>query len=176
MKYFTKELWAGFNSGDDAVFRRTDKRWNRNREAYSHQLERVKTRLSKNAARFFGGVSLHDARLLAFVVGDHINYGRSELSALSGSKCRPEVRMDVLDYEQRWLYSLSYSKVRRVLFDFPSGEPLFHEEGGRIDDWGYDELTAAGKLYLRHEVLFSSGATALIEFQKFSYKRVRVGG
>jgi hypothetical protein len=63
-----------------------------------------------------------------------------------------------------------------VLFDFPSGEPLFHEEGGRIDDWGYDELTAAGKLYLRHEVLFSSGATALIEFQKFSYKRVRVGG
>jgi hypothetical protein len=41
-----------------------------------------------------------------------------------------------------------------------------------IDDWGYAELTSADKNYLRHEILFSSGAIILIEFRKFSHKRV----
>ncbi|MFL6231012.1 MAG: hypothetical protein ACJ741_19730 [Pyrinomonadaceae bacterium] len=176
MKYFTKELWEGLNTEDDALFRQADEQWECNREAYFRQLQQVKTRLSKSAARFFGSVSLHDGRLLAFVSGDHVGYRESELSSVSRNKGRPEVRMHVLDFEQRWLHSLSYAKVRKVLFDFPSDHPLFYEEGGRIADWGYDELTDAGDSYLRHEVLFSSGTTILIEFQRFSYKRTRVVG
>jgi len=174
MKYFTKELWEGFNTVDDDLFQRTWKQWERNRKAYFRQLESLTSRLSKSAARFFAVTSLHDGRLLAFGVGDHINCRKSDLKSLSRNKGHPEVRIEVLNFEQNWLYYLNYAKVRTVLFDFPGGKPLFHEEGGRIDDWGYDELTAAGKSYLRHEILFSSSATILIEFQKFSYEKIPI--
>jgi len=176
MRYFTRELWLGFNTQDDAQFQRTRKRWEANLKAYSRQLEPLKSRLSQNGSRFFESVSLHDGRLLAFTVGDHIDFRQSDLKSLSRSTGKPKVRIQVLDFEQRWLHILAYTRVRNVLFDFPSKTPLFYEEGDRIDDWGYDELTAADKSYLRHEILFSSGAMILIEFQKFSHKRTRVAG
>jgi len=44
-------------------------------------------------------------------------------------------------------------------------------EGDHIGDWGYDEVTAVDENYLRHEVLFSTGTTILIEFKHFSYER-----
>jgi hypothetical protein len=66
---------------------------------------------------------------------------------------------------------LKYGSVRKVVFDYPTDVPLFHHEGGHIGDWGYDEVTAADENYLRHEVLFSSGTTILIEFTQFSFER-----
>ncbi len=64
-----------------------------------------------------------------------------------------------------------YVGIRRLIFDYPSDKPLFHyHDCGPIGDWGYDELTAVDKTYLRHEVLFSSGTILLIEFMKFKYK------
>jgi len=70
-------------------------------------------------------------------------------------------------------YHLRYSSVRRVCFDFPSDRPLFHSEAGGLDDWGYDEITAADRQFLRHEVIFSSGAELLIEFTKLSCRNVK---
>lgn len=175
MKYFTKELWEGFNADDDRL-QKTRKQWERNRKAYFRQLEPLKARLTKRAIGFFDGVSLHDGRLIAFTVGDHVQFPPQDLKSLSRNKGQPEVRIEVLNFEQTWLYCMTYTKLRRVVFDYPSQKPLFHEVGGRIDDWGYDELTSSDKSYLQHEILFSSGTTVLIEFQKFSYKRTRVIG
>jgi hypothetical protein len=74
------------------------------------------------------------------------------------------------------LYTLNYTKVKRVVFDYPTDEPLFHLEGSHIGDWGYDELTPADDSYLRHEILFTSGTIILIEFIRFSCTREKCKG
>jgi hypothetical protein len=69
------------------------------------------------------------------------------------------------------LYTLNYQGIRRVVFDFPSDDPLFFAEGDNLGDWGYDEVSAPNSSYLRHEVLFSTGNSIIIEFKKFSYSK-----
>ena len=54
--------------------------------------------------------------------------------------------------------------MRRVLIDFPSDDPLFNRGAGGFDDLGYHELTDADG-FLRHELLFSSGAILAFEFE-----------
>jgi hypothetical protein len=41
----------------------------------------------------------------------------------------------------------------------------------KSEDWGYHELSDAGDGFLRHEVLFSSGAIVLVEFRDLSVER-----
>lgn len=79
--------------------------------------------------------------------------------------------MKVLGQDLDVLYTLKYTKVKKVVFEFPSEEPLFYDEGDHIGDWGYDELTAADDLYLRHEVLFASGTIILVEFKHFTIQQ-----
>jgi hypothetical protein len=44
--------------------------------------------------------------------------------------------------------------------------------GNGFEDWGYHELNDAGDGFLRHEILFSSGAVVLIEFRAVSVERI----
>ena len=43
-----------------------------------------------------------------------------------------------------------------------------------IDDWMVDEVTGVDENVLRHEVLFSSGATLLLEFETMSVRSTAV--
>jgi len=63
-------------------------------------------------------------------------------------------------------WKVSYNTVRRVMIDFPSEQPLFYQQGEGFGDWGYHELTDAESGFLRHEVLFASGAVLLFEFRE----------
>lgn len=45
-----------------------------------------------------------------------------------------------------------------------------------IDDWMADEVTVVDEDVLRHEVLFSSGATLLLDFETISLRSVAVEG
>jgi hypothetical protein len=45
-----------------------------------------------------------------------------------------------------------------------------------VDDWIADELTAIDDKVLRHEVLFSSGATLLLDFETLSVRSTAVEG
>ena len=172
MKYFKKELWAAANSENEAKEKHALRQWNRNLKAYVRQVEKLKPRLTKAAYRFFTKENLHDGRLLSFTTGDDIDYDLKLVALNSRNRGEPSVTMSVLNYTQDALYILKYKKLRKILFDFPTEEPLFYQEGDSIHDWGYEELTSANRHYLRHEVLFSSGATILMEFQNFSYKKV----
>src|SRR5262249_53274600 len=72
---------------------------------------------------------------------------------------------------------LLYRNIRRVVFDYPSFEPWYmrYTEPGSspIDDWLADELTAADDKFPRHEILFSSGTTLLVEFMDVSIRTTR---
>ena len=176
MKYFTKELWAGHNSRSDVEMQRAFEQGEQNVQEYARQLKQLKPRLSEEAYRFFTAESLHDGRLLAFSSGDSIGHDVHGSEKFDINVHNPSVEMRVLGSNLDVLYTLRYKEARRVLFDYPSDHPLFHHEGGHIGDWGYDELTAVDDNYLRHEVLFASGTTILIEFKDFSYERERCEG
>lgn len=171
MKYFTKEIWAGHNSSDGAESQRAYEQSERNTREYLRQLDQLRPRLDEQTHRFFTAENLHDGRLLSFTSGDGVEHDVYDPEKFDINAHEVSVRMRVLGDNLDVLYTLSYKGVRRVLFDYPTDEPLFHEEGAHIGDWGYDELTAADAEYLRHEILFASGTTILIEFKHFSYEK-----
>jgi hypothetical protein len=84
---------------------------------------------------------------------------------------RVSVELSVAEWsETQW--TLHYAHVRRVMVDFLFEAPLSYGPGGGFEDWGYHELTDAGDGFLRHEVLFSSGSTILVEFRDLLVTRV----
>ena len=165
MQYFTKELWRRTQS-DQAEGIRTE--WIRAHDDYRAQLERVRGRLDVDAFQFFSDADLHDGELL-------------ELSIVDGSRPAPlnapvrpwqwptgypvTAAIKAIDAYDRFIWTLSYKNLRRILVDYPSDTPIFRKEGEGFGDWGYQELTDAGGGFLRHEILFASGATLLFEFK-----------
>ena len=64
-----------------------------------------------------------------------------------------------------------------LVTNFPGEERFRYHEGEGFGDWGYHELSAVDDICMRHEVLFASGSTLLIEFDRLavSIERVRQG-
>ncbi len=140
---------------------------------YAERLEKLRGRLNKRNWEFFRN-GLHDSRLVSFSVGDglHIDFENGPPVNITDFY-KTSVRIKVLNADFDFLYELKYGKVSKCIFDFPSDEPLW---GENVDDWGYDEISELNEKILRHEVLFSSGATFLIDFERFSYTRAAYKG
>jgi hypothetical protein len=171
MRYFTKELWLGYNNQGPLDGKTAIELGQRNLQEYIKQLEQLRPRLSKQTYRFFKKENLHDGRLLAFIAGDAPEHNIQGAKRFDINARNTSVMMKVLGQNLDMLYTLKYTKVRKVVFDFPSDEPLFYDEGDHIGDWGYDELTAADDAYLRHEILFASGTIIFLEFKHFAYNK-----
>lgn len=171
MKYFTKEMWRGWNSRDEAEKHRARELSDRNWQEYGQELEKLESRLGPAAYEFFKTAERHDGRLISFTAGDAIGHDIHGPAKFDINADETAVEIKLLSPYLKTLYTLNYSGVRKVVFDYPSDDPLFHYDGRNISDWGYDEVTAVDEKFLRHEVLFSSGTTILIEFTDFSFKQ-----
>lgn len=173
MEFITKRHWRGWNSRDEKESDWARKSTDENFKRYAEQLEKLRSRLNERNYRFFRN-GLHDARLISFCAGDglHIDFDEDRKVSINDFY-RTSVEVKVLNAEFDAIYHLKYGKVSKSVFDFPSDEPLW---GNNIDDWGYDELTEVNERILRHEVLFSSGTTILIEFEKFSFTKTKYNG
>jgi hypothetical protein len=160
MKYFTKSMWRGSQQvGPEAKQNRVQ--WERAFEAYRANLEALRRRVGEEAYKFFADANVHDAELLDVRIVD------GSRPAPLGEAARPwqslmaypvRVELTILDAHDENVWRVVYSSTRSVLIDFPSDDPLFSRGVGGFDDLGYHELTDAGDEFLRHEVLFSSGA------------------
>jgi len=167
VKFFTKELWLSAQNPDN--LKSYDRDWQRVYEEYRAELETLKPRLASDAYRFFAEADVHDGELLDLVVTD------GSRPAPLPEKARPwtepgnypvQVRIEVLDSYDKIIWRLRYKNVRRLVVDFPTQEPLFYSAGQGFGDWGYHELSDAGGGFLRHEVLFATGASLLFEFKE----------
>jgi hypothetical protein len=169
MKYFTRAQHDEFNRDGPVDYEALNKECNVQDELYRKQLEELMPRLSDSARTFFDSVSLHDGTLLVMRIGDDIHKQYSALSTLVVNRRRLSVELEALNRQESHLYTLQYVRIHRFVFDFPSAEPWYlrHSDRGDnpIDDWMADELTALNDQILRHEVLFSSGSTLVIEFE-----------
>jgi len=170
MKYFTAELWAAFNSTRrESAFKLYDRRL----QSYMKQLQAVIPRLNPHARPFFREACLlHDCTLARLEVGDHIDHPDQWLSRDKINRRRASVRLTVLTEDAKNIYTLRYVDVTRVEVNFP-GEKILFPVGrySNFGDWGYDELTVTRTGQFRHDVLFASGSTIMIEFEKFAFRK-----
>jgi hypothetical protein len=170
VKFFTKELWLSGQQPEN--LERYSRDWQKVYEEYRAQLEKLQPRLANDVYNFFAEADVHDGELIDLSVSD----GRKASPILSENKTPwaelknypVAVTMEVLDSYEKLIWRLSYKKVRRVVVDFPTLEPLFYGPGEGFGDWGYHELSDAGNDFFRHEVLFATGASLLFEFKEIA--------
>jgi hypothetical protein len=174
MRFITKEHWRGWNSSEDKEFSDwADKSARENFKLYDEQLEKLCPRLKRKNYEFFKK-GLHDGRVISFSVGEGLHLKLENNPPLTlRDFSKTSVSMKVIDGDFDAVYDLKYERVSKSVFDFPSESPLW---GNSIGDWGYDEISEVDEKTLRHEVLFSSGSTILVEFEKFSFKKKRYKG
>jgi len=69
---------------------------------------------------------------------------------------------------------LEYKNIDKIELNYPGKIKLFPiGMFSNLGDWGYDELTSVANGLFRHEILFSSGATIIIDFRQVSVHRKR---
>ena len=163
--------WDGVNSRDRAERVKAERAWDRNLRRCRASLGKLQRSLPKAAQRFFCRASLHDGLLLACIVGDGVDFVASPTLRAPLPHRAPTAHLVVLTGDDRWIYELTYRNVTRCAVDFCDTEKSPHSRAGRFDSWGYDELSKGANGCLRHEILFSSDATILIEFGSFTFHR-----
>lgn len=166
MRYFTRKLWL--SAQDAGQLKQYDVNWQQASGKYFAQLKTLESRVSADTYRFFAEADVHDGELLALVVKDGSRPAplRKPVRPWKPTKKHPvSAELTVLDSYDKFVWKLSYVCLRRVVVDFPTDNPLFYGEGEGFGDWGYHELTDAGNGFLRHEILFASGAVLLFEFK-----------
>ena len=153
-----------------------DRGFKRNFGAYQKQLAKLEGRVSRQAWNFFAfgfrGWGLHDARLLAFSVGDGLDHLADGRQKFDENKQKAKVRILILNRKQTLLYSFVCTDVRKTVFKYPVQNTRY--DSRRIELLETYELTAVNKHYLSLEFLFSSNATLLVEFGRLKFKRQRV--
>lgn len=167
MKYFTPDIWAGWQSDDDAVVRRAMQKWDRNLAAYRRHIHALAPRLGA-AGRFFIDHSLHDGHLLSFHITDY---------PLKNLRRRPRgyetaIVISVLGWvndNTPYVYCLRYDDILDVEID--AKNDLFAKLASRFGDWGYDELLRHGRTGFQHNILFSTGTEISIVFKRFRFRR-----
>jgi len=170
MKYFTPQLWIGFNSPRrKAAFKTWDKRF----KAYKRRLKTILPGLNSQARRFVqNALALHDGTLTRLEVGDRIWNTGGEGRRGDSNRRKAAVRMYVLSASFDQVYELEYKEVKCVNLNFPGKLKLFPAgEFPNFGDWGYDEITLVRGNLFRHEILFASGATIAVEFRDFAFRR-----
>ena len=173
MKYFTKKLW-----GDSPTAAGAGPGWDKARRAYWKQLDAMRPRFEPGVFAFFERADVHEGELL------HVDVVDGSRPAPLDQPPRPwsspghhpvRVELALLDVYDRLVWTLRYASVRRVLVDFPSAPPpvppLVDHDGAGFGPLGLHELTDCGGGFFRHEILFASGATLLVEFKDVEVRK-----
>jgi hypothetical protein len=165
MKYLTKKRWVSSRTGDGGADAAS---WGKALRAYRGQLEAMRPRFPDQVFAFFDRADIHEGELL------HVDIRDGSRAAPLDQLPRPwnvpgdhPVRMElaILDVYDRQAWTLRYRSIRRILVDFPSQTPLFYHDGEGFGDVACHELTDSGDGFFRHEILFATGATLLVEFK-----------
>jgi hypothetical protein len=178
MKYFAHESSEGTQrtSLSGAQQKALDRRFERSVRAYQKQLAKLEGRISRQAWNFFafgfGGWGLHDARLLAFSVGDGLDNPGDGRERLDVNKQKVRARILILNRKQTLLYSFACTDIRTAVFNYPVQDTRW--DSRRVKHLLTYELTAVNKHYMSLEFLFSSNATLLVEFGRLKFRRRRI--
>jgi hypothetical protein len=176
MKYFTPQLWIGFNTRRKSKM--ALKTFDHRLKAYRKQLGKIVLGLRPRARKFFqDALLLHDGTLARMEIGDWVVSAPKRRCYFDLNSREAAVRIHVLPDRDAPAYVLAYNRVSKVELNFPGKLELFPiGRYANFGDWGYDELTSPRAGVFRHEILFASGATIAVEFGEFSVRRTPFAG
>ena len=176
MRYFTFELiaaandWVGQSEEDQ---RRADARLSAAAEDYRRDLEKLESRLSRPAWHFFrhgfGRAGLHDATLLSLRVGDDLSYAPD--APPPRRRRQAAARVELLNYEGDLHYTFDLRGLKRMSGDLRVESGAVGKELGDLYAYELTEGEAGG---LEFGLLFASGATVTLGFERLSFRRRRV--
>lgn len=178
MKYFTYELIStanGWTEASKAKVSRAVKRFEETGTQYFEQLDKLESRISKPAFKFFrygfAETGLHDARLLSFRVGDGLDFVADGSAPFRRNYQKFEAIIELLNFDQdrHYLFKLKgLSEVRNMLHPDPD------TYSGSIGDLYTYELTSAPNDRLRIGLLFASGAEIEVTFKQLVFRMNRI--
>lgn len=165
MKYYTSELWRKLSSDSSEERENAKEQWKKNLKEYGEEFEKIKHKLPKKFLEIFmEECGFHDYYLNNFQIihGNH------------GYKNPVKVIITITDTESTW--DIIYTGIKEIGVKYVS-EPYVRP--GKIkkyydgfDTYGYNEFYEVDENNLSHEILFASGATILVCFNKISIKKV----
>ena len=164
MKYYTYELWSG---GYDCYKEQKEKvhlQWIKNDEEYSKIFVTVKELLPKKFMKIYlKEHGFHDYQLRNFEI-IHGKEGYIDPVAVS---------MDITDGYNSW--NIVYKKIKKISINY---EQDIDNSKRRLysgfDNYGYDEFFQIDEKTFSHEILFASGATILIHFEKIQINKITI--
>lgn len=165
MRYFTDKLWSDINSESQEIREKANLQWQKNDEEYYKIFQKVKEKLPKRFLEIYGQqYGFHDYELKKFQIihGD------------KGYKDPVAVNIIISNSEQTW--SISYEKIKKIEINYELHPDIFERKRRReymgFDDYGYNEFFEIDERTLSHEILFASGATILVYFEKISINKI----
>lgn len=164
MRYFTDELWSGINSKSQDEREKADLQWEKNVSEYNEIFKMIKKALPKKFLKIYEQeYGFHDYELNNFQV-IHGEKGYKDPVALS---------IVVTNKIKTW--DIMYKKIKKISIHYEQQPDVFNRkkrtyEG--FDDYGYDEFLQIDEKTLSHEILFASGATILVHFEKITINKI----
>ena len=165
MRYFTDKLWSDINSESQEVREKANLQWEKNDEEYYKIFENVKEKLPKKFLKIYRQqYGFHDYELKNFEI-IHDDKGHKDPVA---------VNIIISNPEQTW--SISYEKIKKIQINYELQPDIFGRKRRRehrgFDNYGYNEFFEIDEKTLSHEILFASGATILVQFEKISINKI----
>jgi hypothetical protein len=164
-------MWLGFNGPRSKAAFGT---WDRRFKDYQTNLKSILPKLNPGARRFFqNALVLHDGTLTRMEVSDRISAPGGKTTRDIPNRRQLVVRLFVLsDRIDQHCYTLEYKNIDKIELNYPGKIKLFPMGMfSNLGDWGYDELTSIANGLFRHEILFSSGATIVVDFKQVPVHR-----
>ncbi len=164
-------MWSDFSSNNVSVSDRAEKQWDRNMKAYWKYIAKILPKLPSQARKFFKKTSLHDGDILSISIGD---LWKNTKAGLIRKTNYAEIK--AIHPESGDLYTIRYSCLRECKIEYHADKRDRKQNYFVLGDWGYDELFLTKDKWLRHEILFASDMTILLEFKHFSYEVKKLKG
>jgi hypothetical protein len=166
-------------------------KWKKNLLRYARSLPALQPRLSKQAWKYFKmneSQPLFDANLISFTTGDVLPHKITKSPFAFSSKLRSVyAEINFLDFGNKYIYTFRYRDISHIYFTLPRehlqqltylmpNPPItkLAKCSGKFDSLFAEEISSAGRDYLRHELFFISEAVVAIEFKKISVLRQRI--
>ncbi|MEQ8156035.1 MAG: hypothetical protein ABRQ25_14285 [Clostridiaceae bacterium] len=163
MRYFTTELWNSINSESKEEREKANLQWEKNDAEYYEIFQNVSKFLSKGFLKIYWQEhGFHDYKLRNFEV----------IHGEKGYVYPVEFSIVITNGDNVW--NIVYKKIKKISINYQQ-QPDVLKRKKRVyegfDDYGYDEFFQVDDKTLSHEILFASGATILIHFEKISIKK-----
>lgn len=161
MKYFTPELFARFNSSDDAIALAAHDEWERQLKRYGRHYKKIEAQLPPMLRKFDSEQCLHDADVFA----PALLPGNAPWKAPTVIIVAQQINTLFPEFLNT-LAILEYTITANPVVEIPLPVPVSRQVQ---PIWLYEEVDVIAPGVFTHEILISDGRVIKLQFRDFNY-------